>query len=132
LKRKHTLSSEMLFQFGGSRVQDLTPQGHAEIVRIARALKEQIRSIQSISVQGHTDPMGSAKTNKRLSAERAETVRKILINSGIPSRKIQAEGLSTSQLLVTDCQRRGDSKKDRLACNAPNRRVEIITNSSRG
>ena len=132
LKRKHTLSSEMLFQFGGSRVQDLTPQGHAEIVRIARALKEQIRSIQSISVQGHTDPMGSAKTNKRLSSERAETVRKILINSGIPSRKIQAEGLSTSQLLVTDCQRRGDSKKDRLACNAPNRRVEIITNSSRG
>jgi len=132
LKRKHTLSSEMLFQFGGSRVQDLTPHGHAEMVRIARALKEQIRSIQSISVQGHTDPMGSAKTNKRLSAERAETVRKILINSGIPSRKIQAEGLSTSQLLVTDCQRRGDSKKDRLACNAPNRRVEIITNSSRG
>lgn len=132
LKRKHTLSSEMLFQFGGSRVQDLTPQGHAEIVRIARALKEQIRSIQTISVQGHTDPMGSAKTNKRLSSERAETVRKILINSGIPARKIQAEGLSTSQLLVTDCQRRGDSKKDRLACNAPNRRVEIITNSSRG
>jgi OOP family OmpA-OmpF porin len=132
LKRRHTLSSEMLFQFGGSRVQDLTPQGHAEIVRIARAIKEQIRSIQSISVQGHTDPMGSAKTNKRLSSERAETVRKILINSGIPSRKIQAEGLSTSQLLVTDCQRRGDSKKDRLACNAPNRRVEIITNSSRG
>lgn len=131
LKRRHTLSSEMLFQFGGSRVQDLSPQGHAEIVRIARLLKEQIRSIQSISVQGHTDPMGSAATNKRLSAERAETVRKILINSGIPARKIQAEGLSTSQLLVTDCQRRGDTKKSRLACNAPNRRVEIITHSSR-
>lgn len=131
LKRRHTLSSEMLFQFGGSRVQDLSPQGHAEIVRIARLLKDQIRSIQSISVQGHTDPMGSAATNKRLSTERAETVRKILINSGIPARKIQAEGLSTSQLLVTDCQRRGDSKKNRLACNAPNRRVEIITNSSR-
>jgi OOP family OmpA-OmpF porin len=131
VKRKHTLSSEMLFQFGGSRVQDLSPQGHAEIVRIARLLKEQIRSIQTISVQGHTDPMGSAATNKRLSTERAETVRKILINSGIPARKIQAEGLSTSQLLVTDCQRRGESKKNRLACNAPNRRVEIITNSSR-
>lgn len=131
LKHRHTLSSEMLFRFGGSRVQDLTPQGHAEIVRIARGIKEQVRSIQSIVVQGHTDPMGSPDTNKRISAERAETVRKILINSGVPARKIQAEGLSTTQLLVTDCQRRGDSKKDRLACNAPNRRVEIVTQSGK-
>lgn len=131
IKRRHTLSSEMLFSFGGSRVQDLTPQGHAEIVRIARVIKEQLRNIQSIVVQGHTDPMGPPVTNKRISTERADTVRKILINSGVPARKIHAEGLSTSQLLVTDCQRRGDSKKDRLACNAPNRRVEIVTTSSK-
>lgn len=128
-KWRHSLSSEMLFRFGGYRVQDLTAQGHAEIVKLARAIREQTRHIQTVLVQGHTDPMGPASANQRISNERAQTVRKILINSGLPARKIQAEGMGSSQLLVTDCKSRGVSRQDRLACNAPNRRVEILVNS---
>jgi outer membrane protein OmpA-like peptidoglycan-associated protein len=130
-KRRHSLSSEMLFRFGGYRVQDLTPQGHAEIVKLARNIREQTRHIQSVVVQGHTDPMGPAAANQRISNERAQTVRKILINSGLPARKIQAEGMGSSQLLVTDCKGQGVSRQDRLACNAPNRRVEILVNSTK-
>ncbi len=128
-KWRYSLSSEMLFRFGGYRVQDLTPQGQAEIVKLARNIREQTRHIQSVVVQGHTDPMGPAAANQRISNERAQTVRKILINSGLPARKIQAEGMGSSQLLVTDCKGQGVSRQDRLACNAPNRRVEILVNS---
>jgi OOP family OmpA-OmpF porin len=126
LKRRHNFSAELLFRFGGYRVEDLTPQGHAEIVKLARVIKEQSRQVQSVLVQGHTDPMGTAASNLRISRERAETVRKILLNSGLPARKVQAEGRGSSDLLVTDCKPKATSRQDRLACNAPNRRVEIL------
>ena len=126
LKRRHNFSAELLFRFGGYRVEDLTSQGHAEIVKLARVIKEQSRQVQSVLVQGHTDPMGPAASNLRISRERAETVRKILLNSGLPARKVQAEGRGSSDLLVTDCKPKATSRQDRLACNAPNRRVEIL------
>lgn len=126
LKRRHNFSAELLFRFGGYRVEDLTSQGHAEIVKLARVIKDHSRQLQSVLVQGHTDPMGPAASNLRISQERAETVRKILLNSGLPARKVQAEGRGSKELLVTDCKPKSISRQDHRACNAPNRRVEIL------
>lgn len=125
-KRRHTLSGEMLFRFGGYRVKDLSAQGHAELVRIARTLRERPHRIQSVVIQGHTDPMGPPATHQRIANERAQTVRKILMTSGLPAHKIRAEGLGMTQLLVADCKKQGKSQDDQRACNAPNRRVEIV------
>ncbi|MBM3363448.1 MAG: hypothetical protein FJY42_12440 [Betaproteobacteria bacterium] len=130
-KRRHTLSGEMLFRFGGYRVKDLSPQGHAELVRIARTLRERPHHIQSVVIQGHTDPMGPPATHQRIANERAQTVRKILMTSGLPAHKIRAEGLGIAQLLVADCKKQGISRDDQRACNAPNRRVEIVITAIR-
>lgn len=122
---KFTLAAEALFEFGGSKPQHLAEQGQTQVLRVARQIKEQIRPSQIVLVHGHTDPSGSASLNKRISQERAETVRMILVNSGLPARQVRAEGLGSSHLLVKDCERVAKTRDARINCNRPNRRVEI-------
>ncbi len=123
--QRYTLSAETLFTFNGSRPQHLSEQGQAQIVRLARRLKDDLQPSQQVLVQGHSDPMGQPALNQRLSLERAETVRQILINSGLPARQVRAEGLGSSQPLVKNCARLATQRDEQLGCNRPNRRVEI-------
>lgn len=122
---KFTLAAEALFDYGGSKPQHLAEQGQTQILRVARQIKEQIRPTQTVVVQGHTDPSGPSALNKRISQERADTVRMILINSGLPARQVRAEGLGSLKLLVKDCERVAKTRDARINCNRPNRRVEI-------
>lgn len=122
---RFTLSAEMLFNFAGSKPQHLSEQGQTQIVRLGKRIKEQLKPGQVIVVQGHTDPMGSAAMNQRLSLERAQTVSRILVNSGLPAKQLRAEGLGSSELLVKDCQKVAKTRDTKLNCNRPNRRVEI-------
>ena len=128
---KYTLSAEMLFNFAGSKPQHMSEQGQTQIVRLGKRIKEQLKPGQVIVVQGHTDPMGSMALNQRLSLERAQTVSRILVNSGLPARQVRAEGLGSSELLVKDCQKMAKTRDTRLNCNRPNRRVEITVNSAK-
>jgi OOP family OmpA-OmpF porin len=74
---------------------------------------------------GHTDPIGSLKHNQGLSVRRAEAVKAYLVSKGIEPNRIYTEGKGPSQL-VKKCNR-GDFKSfaDYVACNQPNRRVEV-------
>ena len=128
---RYTLAAEMLFNFAGSKPQHLSEQGQTQIVRLGKRIKDQLKPGQVIVVQGHTDPMGSAALNQRLSLERAQTVSRILVNSGLPARQLRAEGLGSSHLLVKDCQQMAKTRDARLNCNRPNRRVEITVNAAK-
>jgi OOP family OmpA-OmpF porin len=128
---KYTLAAEMLFTFSGSKPQHLSEQGQTQIVRLGKRIKEQLKPGQVIVVQGHTDPMGSAELNRRLSLERAQTVSRILVNSGLPARQLRAEGLGSSELLVKDCHQVAKTRDAKLNCNRPNRRVEITVNPAK-
>lgn len=50
----------------------------------------------SIAVVGHTDSVGTNKANQKLSASRAERVRKILAEKGLDANLIQAESKGES------------------------------------
>lgn len=123
--RKFTLSAEMLFAFGGSQPKHLAERGRQEIVALAQQLKSDLQSTDHVLVQGHTDPMGSDALNQRLSSERANTVRSILISQGLPAAQVSAQGMGSSHLLVKDCAKRHTKRDDRIFCDLPNRRVEI-------
>ena len=73
-------------------------------------------SVKSVTVRGHTDNTGSAKINARLSKERAENVKAILVESGIPSEKISVFGIGAKKPIATNTTREGREQ---------NRRVEI-------
>ncbi len=123
---RYNLASELLFRFGKSDVQDLLSTGEAEIIRLARKIREEHSNIESVQVIGHTDPMGARELNMRLSQQRAETVRNILIAAGLPAERISAKGVADSQLVVFDCATKRLSRDEMLGCNQPNRRVEVL------
>lgn len=122
-RRQHyTLSADVLFAFDRSGEYDLQPRGREELRELADKLKG-FEQLNSITVVGHTDYLGSDSYNQNLSKQRAETVRRYLASQGLPADKIRAVGMGESQP-VKQCDGRG-SRSGLIACLQPNRRVEI-------
>ncbi|WP_157640075.1 OmpA family protein, partial [Burkholderia ubonensis] len=63
-----------------------------------------------------------------LGARRAATVRRMLIERGLPAAKISTQSAGNTEPVVDDC--RG-SKQELIACYAPNRRVVVRVEASR-
>ncbi len=70
----------------------------------------------NFSIGGHTDSVGSAKSNQLLSERRANAVRDYLISNGIAADRLTAAGYGEEKPI--------DSNKTR-AGRANNRRVEV-------
>ncbi|ATE73759.1 flagellar motor protein MotB [Lysobacter capsici] len=122
--RRFSLSADALFAFGQSGRGDLQSSGRAEIARIAAELRD-AKDLRNVRVIGHTDSIGSEQANQALSQRRAQTVRGLLIDEGVPARSISAEGRGESEPVIGDC----DAHAERaalIACLQPNRRVEIV------
>jgi outer membrane protein OmpA-like peptidoglycan-associated protein len=93
---------------------ELTPDSEAQIEKIFTELAT--RPAPEILVIGHTDAVGAAQYNDKLSLQRAEHVRTELIRRGIAEDNITAEGRGKREPLVTTA--------DGIA-EPMNRRVEI-------
>ncbi|GAB3051973.1 OmpA family protein [Stenotrophomonas tumulicola] len=78
--------------------------------------------VQSIDVVGYTDRIGSADYNLDLSRRRADAVRSALVEGGVSTAAIRAEGRGDAEPLVQCSQR---NQRELIACLAPNRRVQI-------
>lgn len=112
-----TLSGADLFHVGKA---DILPKGKEQLDQIAKALEADQRRLL---VEGYTDSTGSARLNERLSAERADAVRKYLVDHGIDAGRIRAEGLGQRHPIADNATAQG---------RAANRRVEIIVEHAAG
>ena len=72
---------------------------------------------ENISVEGHTDSIGSRDANVKLSTARAEAVAKILIDKGIARERITTTGYGPDRPAASNATKEGREQ---------NRRVEII------
>jgi OmpA-OmpF porin, OOP family len=99
--------------------QLLQPQG--ELGRFAQALADKPQ-IASVTITGHTDHLGTAAGNQRLSQQRAESVKVYLVSKGVASSRLVAKGVGSAQPVVQCTQK---AKTTLIACLEPNRRVEI-------
>ena len=119
--RTYELSADALFAFNRA---DLSAQGVTTINNFANDLNHV--SYDAVRVAGHTDPIGSAEYNQRLSERRAGTVQGQLVTQGVPADRISAVGYGKSQLKVTpaDCAH-AKTKAALIECYQPNRRVEV-------
>ena len=106
-----TLAGGIPFKTGKSDLQKVAID---RLKIVAEALKGTTRTIL---VEGHTDSTGRPETNMTLSQARAETVRKYLIDGGIPADQIRAVGAGQDRPVA-------DNKTS--AGRAKNRRVEVI------
>ncbi|MFQ5667156.1 MAG: OmpA family protein, partial [Candidatus Binatia bacterium] len=69
-----------------------------------------------ISVEGHTDAVGTELYNERLSVRRAEAVFRYLVNHGVAPERMQVVGYGESRPLAANTTAQG---------RAQNRRVEL-------
>lgn len=115
---KHTLSAGALFEFGSAQ---LTPKAEQALAKVAQDTKGLV-NLNLVLVEGHTDNIGSAAYNQKLSINRAMAVRDALIRDGIPAGKIEAKGYGFDKPVATNANKDGRSQ---------NRRVEITISGNK-
>ena len=106
---------DVLFEFGKA---DLTSSARKTIGDIARVANTNSRRI---SVEGHTDSVGTVMYNKKLSYDRAENVAKELDHKGVASQRLRVRGFGEGNPIATNNTEAG---------RARNRRVEVIIENS--
>jgi outer membrane protein len=107
-------SFQIFFDFNQSTIT-------AAAARTIRTATDTVKSggFAHIAVTGHTDTVGSAAYNQKLSERRADAVRRELVADGIPSGEITISGVGKTGLLVPTA----DGVRE-----AQNRRAEIDMN----
>lgn len=93
---------------------ELTTESRAELDKVFNDLRR--RPLPDIVVIGHTDTVGGLAFNDRLSLARAQRLREMLVELGIPGERVQAAGRGKRELLVPTADNVSEAR---------NRRVEI-------
>ncbi len=103
---------DVLFETGKA---ELMPGAMNMIVRLAQFMKQYPE--KKLQIEGHTDSTGRASFNLRLSEERANSVRNVLLVEGVLDHRIETIGYGMSRPVATN---------DTVEGRQRNRRVEIV------
>jgi len=69
----------------------------------------------NVVIEGHTDNVGSAAYNKKLSQKRADAVKKYMVNKGgIDAKRITAEGFGLEKPIADNATKAGKAKNRRV------------------
>lgn len=108
---KVTVKNEVLFDFNSAALRSASRDSLREMADVFQKYPD-----TTIRVAGHTDSVGSAAYNQRLSERRARSVASYLENLGVRSARIDEVGYGESQPRATNSTANGRQL---------NRRVEI-------
>lgn len=98
-----------------SNKAELKPDGTAAVAQIVALLKQD-RSLK-LSIEGHTDNVGNAAANKKLSQARADAVMQAVIAGGTSASRLSAKGFGQEVPVADNRTEEGRAK---------NRRVELV------
>jgi outer membrane protein OmpA-like peptidoglycan-associated protein len=101
----------ILFDTGKSSIKAESEEVLKNIVAILAEYKN-----SKFTIDGHTDSVGSAALNQKLSEERAYSVMNYLIENGVASSRLSAAGYGEDRPIASNNTRQG---------RRTNRRVEI-------
>ncbi len=108
---KVTFEGGILFPTNGTT---LSATAKNALTKFAVSLKDNPNT--NVQIYGYTDNTGSYAANERVANGRADAVRTYLINSGVATSRIQAEGRPMTDYIASN---------DTAEGRAQNRRVEI-------
>jgi OmpA-OmpF porin, OOP family len=117
---KITVAADALFDFNKAV---LRPAGQAkldELVAKAKAI-----NLEVILAVGHTDRIGGADYNQKLSEKRAAAVKEYLVAKGIEANRVYTEGKGKTQPVTGDTCKGNAKTKALIDCLQPDRRVDI-------
>ena len=101
----------VIFEVGNAKID---PESFTELDLVLNMMKENPTMI--IQLEGHTDYIGVASDNMRLSQRRVESVKNYLVNKGVNKNRLKTKAFGGSQPLSRD----NTPEAHRL-----NRRVEV-------
>jgi len=110
---------DVLFEFGKA---NLTSGARDKTRDIAGVLTNQAQG-RRVSIEGHTDSIGSDSANQVLSEHRANSVAAALENEGVPRERIATKGYGKRYPVAPN---RNSDGTDNPSGRAKNRRVEVI------
>lgn len=119
INETRTLGSDVLFAFDKS---NLSPLGKSKLDDLAADINGQDIEDRRIAVIGHTDRIGSAAYNQKLSEKRANTVADYLSTKGLTPDSVEGRGMNEP---VTGSECEGLSRSKLVKCYARDRRVDI-------
>jgi len=106
------LSGGLLFDTGKTA---LKAGAKSTLTKIAEQLKT--NPAARVSVEGHTDSVGSDEKNQQLSQKRADAVRDFIVAAGVPADHVTAAGKGEAEPIATNKTAAGRQQ---------NRRVELV------
>ena len=119
--RHVAFDADALFAFNSAA---LRPEGATALDSFSAQLRQ--TRFEQVNVTGHTDRIGSDAYNRRLSQQRAESVRQYLVDhGGVDAAKISAQGRGKSDPVTKPGQCAAGRSPAVIACLQPDRRVEF-------
>lgn len=112
-----TFESGLLYDFDSDVVK---PQARSNLQSLAQSLDKYPGS--DLLILGHTDSVGTADYNKRLSVRRADAAAEYLISQGVARSRIATGGLGEEEPIESNATAEGRSR---------NRRVEVAIYASK-
>ncbi len=107
------IKERVFFDTGKSSIQQ---RSFPVLDQVARVLVEH-PEVAKVLIEGHTDDVGNAESNRTLSQQRADAVRAYLIMKGVDPGRLASQGFGPDQPLVPNTS---------PEARATNRRVEFI------
>jgi large repetitive protein len=94
------------------KLSTIRPSSYKTLDAAAKVMKDY--PDLKILIRGHTDSIGDESRNKTLSLDRAEAVKKYLVDKGIAAERITTEGLSFNEPIADNKHSSGRAKNRRI------------------
>jgi outer membrane protein OmpA-like peptidoglycan-associated protein len=111
IQKTAEIASSIYFQFNSAKLE---ARSNAPLDELVQILKD--NPTYRVSIEGHTDNVGSNEYNQKLSERRTNTVRSYLVNKGIDGSRLTAIGFGEEKPIASNATDEG---------RAQNRRVEL-------
>jgi OOP family OmpA-OmpF porin len=91
-----------------------------------RSKLDQCATLEAVIIEGHTDRIGSQQANQKLSEQRAEAAKQVLVKDlGVPAGKIETLGMGKTQPVKSCPDAEYKTRQALIDCLAPNRRIVV-------
>ena len=111
--KKIEITEKVMFDTAKATIK---PESHGLLNDVAAVMDEHA-GIKKVRIEGHTDSDGSDKYNKKLSQDRADSVKAFLVKAGIDEERMEAVGYGEDKPIADNDTAEGKEKNRRVEFN---------------
>ncbi len=113
-KDRIEIKQQINFEFAKATIKGA--QSFKILDEVIQVLKD-YPGIKKVRIEGHTDSVGGAKMNMKLSSARAESVMKYLLSKGIDPARVESAGYGLTRPIASNATEKGRAQNRRTEFN---------------